>query len=81
MCRSAIPHHDDDGGGGGGCAGGSLYDDYGDIITGCESSVPTRRVYPTQVSEERGRENERAREGGRGREERSRAGWRGRARD
>ena len=44
MCRSAIPHHDDDGGGGDGCAGGSLYDDYGDIIiTGCESSVPTRR--------------------------------------
>ena len=44
MCRSAIPHHDDDGGGGDGCAGGSLYDDYGDIIiTGGESSVPTRR--------------------------------------
>ena len=41
MCRSAIPHHDD--GGGGGCAGGSLYDYGDDIITDCESSVPTRR--------------------------------------
>ena len=41
MRRSAIPHHDD--GGGGGCAGGSLYDYGDDIITGGESSVPTRR--------------------------------------
>ena len=70
MCRSAIPHHDDDGGGGDGCAGGSLYDDYGDIIiTGRESSVPTRR------EGERTRGRERARE--RGEEQ----GWMARARE
>ena len=59
MRRSAIPHHDD--GGGGGCAGGSLYDYGDDIITGGESSVPTRREG----------ERTRAREGESGREERS----------
>ena len=69
MCRSAIPHHDDDGGGGDGCAGGSLYDDYGDIITAGESSVPTRR------EGERTRGRERARE--RGEEQ----GWMARARE
>ena len=47
------------------CGGGSLYDDYGDIITGRESSVPTRREG----------ERTRARERGRGGEERSRQGW------
>ena len=68
MCRSEIPHHDGDDVGGGGCAGGSLYD-YGDIITGGESSVP-----PPRREGERTRAREREREG-RGREERSRQGW------